>query len=75
MKNIMCPKCKTINPPEEFNYSEFHDTERCRQVISTKYLFGFIPIKTYCNSVNYYSNDFSSSGNVRDSWIYFKVIE
>ena len=74
MKDRMCPKCKTVNPVEEFSCSEFHETERCRQIISIKYLFGFIPIKTYCNSVNY-SNDFSGSGNVRDSWIYFKVIE
>lgn len=65
----MCPKCKTINSPKEFSCSEFHDTERCRQVILTKYLFGFIPIKTYCNSINYF-DAFPGSGNIKDNWIY-----
>jgi hypothetical protein len=70
-KDRTCPKCKAVNPPSMWNISEFHDSEHCRHVIEIWYLFGFIPIKKHCNSLNFFQ-DFLG-GKPQDDWIYGQI--
>lgn len=59
--NRICPKCKAVNPKVK-QFSHTHDGSRCKNVIGKWYLFGFIPINKYCNSINDFDLD--------DDWIY-----
>lgn len=50
-KGRICPKCNSINPTIRIFEGEFTYIEKCRHIIKTKRILGFIKIHKYCNFI------------------------